>query len=404
MINDTVRHVTVERDAMREKNFDVINEVDVRDFLNLRLPEDRSLDYKQELNFRNEDITGLLKDISAFANTAGGILIYGVSEERDTDNRPTGIPKEITGCGHDNGDEVKKRIENWLYELIEPRIFGVRVKSIHVDGNMVVLIKIPQSLFKPHALKKEKTFWFRADSRNCQMGVEELRLAFGTGSERTKEIKNFRTQRVMEIAAGETPIPLENKPLKTIIHYFPTFPLSIDLEKPEFDRLWPLFADGCSKQPNYEGKIYIEGPSNLGGAYSYLQLYRDGSIETVSIGLSDATGNGNVIASKDFEEKIIENVKRVISLYASVDIQFPVSILISMVGAQGFKMAWSRPNFLENPRAIIRDTLLLPEVMFESANEPVDRKLKPVFDIIWNASGIGASPYYNINGTRTLSI
>lgn len=388
---------------MREKNFDDINEIDVRDFLSLKLPEDRSLDYKQELNFKNEDITGLLKDISAFANTVGGMLIYGVSEERDADNKPTGIPKDITGCGHDNGDEVKKRIENWLYELIEPRLFGVRVKPVHIGGNMVVVIKIPQSLFKPHALKKEKTFWFRADSRNCQMGVEELKLAFGSGSERIKEIKNFRNQRVMEVAAGETPFPLEAGPLKTIIHYFPAFPLSMDLEKPEFDRLWPLFADGCSKRPNYEGKIYIEGSRNPGGAYSYLQLYRDGSIETASMGMSSPTKNGDVIASKSFEEEIIKNVKNIITLYASVGVQFPVSILISMVGVKGFKMALPQSNYSENPRAIVKDTLLLPEILFESADEPVDRILKPVFDIIWNASGIGESPYYNKDGSRTLS-
>lgn len=388
---------------MREKNFDVINEKDVCDFLSLKLPEDRSLDYKQNLNYKDEDITGLLKDISAFANTAGGMLIYGVSEERDADNRPTGIPREITGCGYGNGDEVKKRIESWLYELIEPRLFGVRVKPIHVDGNMVVVIKIPQSLFKPHALKKEKTFWFRADSRNCQMGVEELRLAFGSGAEHAKEIKNFRNQRVMEIAAGETPFPLENKPLKTIIHYFPAFPVPIDMGKPEFDRLWPLLADGCGKRSNYEGKIYIEGSRTPEGAYSYLQLYRDGTIETASIGFSVTTENGDVIASKSFEEEIIKNVKNIVSLYASVGIQFPVSILISMVGAKGFKMALPPAIYSTLSRAIIKDTLLLPEIIFESTDEPVDRKLKPVFDIIWNASGIGESPYYNENGPRTQS-
>ncbi len=57
-----------------------INNVTVADIealVDLGVREDRHLDYKQELPKRDKDSKKFLADVSAFANSAGGDLVFG---------------------------------------------------------------------------------------------------------------------------------------------------------------------------------------------------------------------------------------------------------------------------------------------------------------------------------------
>ena len=68
--------------------------------------------YKRELNLKTQkDKIEIAKDISSFANTEGGCLIYGVDEEREGENSIP-IPKEQYGMDHFAGDIID--IENIL--------------------------------------------------------------------------------------------------------------------------------------------------------------------------------------------------------------------------------------------------------------------------------------------------
>jgi predicted HTH transcriptional regulator len=66
--------------------------------------EGRNLDYKQDLPRpkarREEGEDGrddFLIDATAMANSAGGVLIYGIEEERDGDGKKTGRPGKVLG-------------------------------------------------------------------------------------------------------------------------------------------------------------------------------------------------------------------------------------------------------------------------------------------------------------------
>lgn len=46
--------------------------------------------------------------------------------------------------------------------------------------------------------------------------------------------------------------------------------------------------------------------------------------------------------------------------------------------------------------------LLLPEVLIEDVDQPLEQILKPAFDMVWQAAGIAGSPYYDTKGNRVL--
>ena len=112
------------------------------------------------------------KDISAFANSDGGIIIYGITEENHKAN----------GFSFVNGNEFTKEwLEQIINSLIQRRIPGILIFPVRRNGNLletVYLIKIPASIEAPH-LNKDKRFYKRYNFESVQMEEYEIRQLYG---------------------------------------------------------------------------------------------------------------------------------------------------------------------------------------------------------------------------------
>jgi len=75
--------------------FDSIDKTIIESLFSNQVRENRTLDYKELLPANGrDDRKEFLADITAFANAAGGDIVFGITEKRQN-NRPTGIPEAI---------------------------------------------------------------------------------------------------------------------------------------------------------------------------------------------------------------------------------------------------------------------------------------------------------------------
>jgi len=113
----------------------------------IRLGEDGSLEFK-EVRFRGEKIAGpgregLADEMAAFANSAGGLLVLGVTDQREV----TGIPLERL-------DAVEALVREVCNDSIRPPLdAGIHRRELPASGNEpaelrpVLLVEVPRSLF-----------------------------------------------------------------------------------------------------------------------------------------------------------------------------------------------------------------------------------------------------------------
>ncbi len=121
------------------------SEAKLQNFITSGIEESLTLEYKSaEALDRNEtkkkEIT---KDVSAMANSAGGILIYGISEYSQIDKRH--LPERITPV---NRTEFPREWVEQIIQAIRPRIDDISIYSVNLssgENDTAYIIEIPQS-------------------------------------------------------------------------------------------------------------------------------------------------------------------------------------------------------------------------------------------------------------------
>jgi hypothetical protein len=117
------------------------------------------------------------KSVAAFANTRGGFLIFGVTNDR-----------ELEGVAN---AELPRDFGTKLKTGLEPSVeFRFRAPLEVSPGKNVHVVEVPRSLRVPHAVSLNGTWTFlkrTAAGSNDSMTYEEIRLAFqDTETRRTK--------------------------------------------------------------------------------------------------------------------------------------------------------------------------------------------------------------------------
>jgi hypothetical protein len=176
--------------ALRE-----IGEADVRTLLDTQLSEHLQLEYKSALYDDNDrGNREFLQDICMLANTAGGILLIGVSERRDGRGQPTGSPDPNAQLGIElpNPETILGAYDARVTAAVEERL-PLELAAIEVgQGRYVIAIRVPDSVRKPHAVTYQGHVYFpgRRERQRYALSVREIKeLTMRTASnlERSKE-------------------------------------------------------------------------------------------------------------------------------------------------------------------------------------------------------------------------
>jgi hypothetical protein len=148
-------------------------EEDIEALIRDGVQESLTLDYKRSASLerrnpkRNNDLS---KDVTSFANSTGGTLIYGVEEVGH-------LPKSIDS-GFDPTDITREWLEQVINSTIQRRIEGVRIKQIALEktypGRVMYVVYIPQSNRAPH-MASDHIFYKRFNYQSVPMEEYEVR-------------------------------------------------------------------------------------------------------------------------------------------------------------------------------------------------------------------------------------
>ena len=147
----------------KQKDIEILIENEYEENINLDFKRAEALDKSERVK------TSIAKDVSSFANSDGGIIIYGIKEEKH-------IAKELSFI--DGNIYNKEWLENVIQSRIKPRIDDLRIIPIRFDNKIdrtIYIVKIPISKDAPHQEVTKKIFYKRFNFSSVPMEEYEIR-------------------------------------------------------------------------------------------------------------------------------------------------------------------------------------------------------------------------------------
>lgn len=140
---------------------------EVQSLVTKKIPENLHLEYKRSDALRKGGTTELTKDVSAFANSDGGCLIYGVIEKDQ-------IPLSLDG-GVDTSVIEPEWLENILLAHIQPRLDDLVIGVIPLTGHRAIFtVAVARTLRGPHQ-SEDKKYYKRFNFKSEPMEDYEIR-------------------------------------------------------------------------------------------------------------------------------------------------------------------------------------------------------------------------------------
>lgn len=150
---------------------------DVQSLIDNQVEESIYLDFKSAGSLEKTDKKRMeiSKDVASFANSDGGIIVYGIKE----------VDHVASEFSFINGNEYTKEwIEQVISSYVQRRISDVRIYPVRIDGDIkksVYVVKIPYSFDAPH-LSKDNRYYKRFNFMSVPMEEYEVRQTYGRKS------------------------------------------------------------------------------------------------------------------------------------------------------------------------------------------------------------------------------
>lgn len=121
-----------------------------------QVTEKGDIDWKERLpDSRNPNAPEeFAKDVAAMVNGGGGMIVYGVAEDRASSAAKDIVPVEAWT------DALERKLRGWAYSLIQPAVHGLEFIPLKDpdNGSLAVILSVPASLEMPHLAMKDDAF------------------------------------------------------------------------------------------------------------------------------------------------------------------------------------------------------------------------------------------------------
>jgi hypothetical protein len=375
--------------------FEEIHEADIAALIDAGIPEGRTLEYKRELpDFSDAGKVKFLRIVTSFANTAGGDVIYGIDAS-------SGIPQRVSALNFSSMDETIQRLESLAANAVDPRLPRLMFRPISLSGGgYILVIRVDRSWFSPHRVivGGHAHFYGRNSAGSYQLDVSELRRAFSFSESIAERIRSFRSERILMIGSGNTPVPLMAG-AKVVLHLLPLSSftertqVSVVPDSDVMSLISPTGSTAWSYRMNLDGRLsYAQHGDGLSRAYA--QVYRNGIIESAfAVEKHESTD----YLYNWYEEWLVESIQNYMNALDKMGVVAPIYACLTFVGIGGYRFhVGSRRLFDEHPAD--RDVFILPEVQIDDMKTHPAVFMKQSFDTVWNAFGHARSFNYSQSG------
>lgn len=162
---------------------------DILGIIASRTEESINIDFKDARALPSGDGKEISKDVSAFANSDGGLIFYGINEENHV----------ATGTSFVDGNKYNKEwLENKITSNIQQRIQNLLIIPVRFDNDItktVYVVKIPKSPNSPH-LNGDNKYYRRFNFKSVPMEEYEVRDSYLRISASMVKIDSFIVQLV----------------------------------------------------------------------------------------------------------------------------------------------------------------------------------------------------------------
>jgi predicted HTH transcriptional regulator len=148
---------------------------DIQALITDQVEESIYLDFKEAgaLDKGEKKRLDISKDVASFANSDGGIIVYGLKEEIHVASEMSFI---------NGNDFTKEWLEQVVNSSIQRNISGLKIYPVRKDGNInetIYIVKIPASLEAPH-ISKDNRYYRRHNFMSVPMEEYEVRGSYSS--------------------------------------------------------------------------------------------------------------------------------------------------------------------------------------------------------------------------------
>jgi len=312
--------------------------LDIQKLKDAKIEESEILDYKEQMISDDK----LIKHVTAFSNTRGGNLIFGIKE-----SGRGGYPVAIPGIE----DTVNlERLEQIILSNIRPRI-GVQFRKIDLPNKdrLILIIRIPEGQNCPYYDTRSHRYYKRYNFEAIPMDEIEIESQYQKRFFGASKLAKY----IDEISLVHRNMPSNDLPERIDGHIIIT-PLRIDDRIIDTSNEVQVGINFDQNKMRFEpdpNQQYLQGraePSRYGIKWNAwnnnIEVHRNGLVHFVKVyGSLYESANTKLIDAETLASDLLQTIQFAEKIYSIYDFMGKVRILLRVINPLNSKIARGGP-------------------------------------------------------------
>jgi len=379
----------------------------------LRVAEEQQLEFKRELTLsRDAEKREFCKDLSAFANSVGGWLVFGVAENG------SGYAADLVGFEPvPNEHDCEEQIRQIVASGVSPHLQGFDLKFVPLrNGRKALVIRVNNDGSLHQVRYNDNRFYKRVGNITMVMDPADIATFHRgpTARDRDDEIAEERHEFEADVKSGRFHGLRADDTGVLALAIIPRNPSAIPLfaKRQNLVTLFPpMYCSGWDMLYTQQSIVTFGVLPGKESPYSVTEVKGNGSVTAAnSLILSpdrpylQAHQRALYVPSIAYERELIISAHKYLAALSSLDAPPPWRVCVSLLNVRGYIM-YVDPLSADPRRfqPLSKDEILAEPVtvssqqQYASANDMAG-SLRSAFDEVWRAFGYPRSLNFDDSG------